>query len=220
VTRASDKGREAENFTASYLKEHGFPHMERRTKKGRLDQGDLTGSPGLMWEVKYLGRGVRARMAEWMHEVDNQIVNANADYGILVVKPPGFGERQAGKFWAVMRWECWLNLLGQAGEPGLTRAPEVFQHSNARLTTLGARLVELDRIPGMDWIMFIPPRVINNGGLAVTTLERIVPTLHAAGYGGRDVVAGAADRFVGGSEAGRDGVANGSAGADEAASHG
>lgn len=202
MTRASDKGRDAENFTAQYLKENGFPHMERRTKKGRLDQGDLTGSPGLMWEVKYLGKGVRARMAEWMHEVDNQVVNANADFGILVVKPPGLGERQAGKFWAVMRWAYWLELMMQAGEPGLERVPEVFLHSNARITTLGGRVAELDRIPGLDWVVFVPPRVLNGSGLAVLTLEKIVPILHGAGYGGQGVVAGAAGGSGGGAEAG------------------
>lgn len=203
MTRASDKGRDAENFTAQFLKENGFPHMERRTKKGRLDQGDLTGSPGLMWEVKYLGKGVRARMAEWMHEVDTQAVNANADYGILVVKPPGLGERQAGKFWAVMRWGFWLGLGMNVSAQSAHLVPtDVFPHSNARISTLGTKLAELDRIPGLSWVVFVPPRVFNGTGLAVLTLERIVPILRGAGYGGQGVVAGGADRSVGGAEAG------------------
>lgn len=206
MTRASDKGREAENFTARYLAENGFPHMERRTKKGRLDQGDLTGSPGIMWEVKYLGRGVRARMAEWMHETDVQTVNAGADYGILVVKPPRLGERQAGKFWAVMRKDNWWRLLAQAtGLPREESSPQVYLHSNAKITTLGVKLVELDRIPAHEWIVHIPPRVPETQGLMVTTLERMVPTLIQAGYGGHGVVAGAADGSVDRSEAGRDG---------------
>lgn len=200
MTKASDLGREAENFTVQFLKENGFPHMERRRLSGAKDKGDLTGSPGLMWEVKHLGKGKRPRMSGWMREVDEQIVNANANYGILVVKPPGFGGRQAGKFWAIMRWYSWLDLGALAFDLGNHPLPtNMYVHSNAKLTQLGSRLVELDRIPGVDWVVHIPPRVPETRGLAVVTLERMVPILHAAGYGGHGVVAGAAERPVSGS---------------------
>lgn len=181
--RPQDKGREAENFAVRFLCEHGWPHMERKRLRGAKDQGDLTGAPGLMWEVKYLGAGTGARMSAWMRQVDVQTVNANADFGILVVKPPGVGERNAGKFWAVMRYDEWWRLMEQAGEPGLNMVPEVYSHSNARLTTLPAKIVELDRLPGHDWVVTIPPRVPETRALAVLTLERLVPLLHAAGYG-------------------------------------
>jgi hypothetical protein len=200
VTRAADLGREAENLTAQYLIANGFPHMERRRLQGAKDKGDLAGSPGLMWEVKYLGRKSRPRMAGWMHEVDEQTVNANADYGILVVKPPGFGPKQSGKFWAIMRWESFGKLFNDAfSATPSAYALLIYDHSNAKLTTLGARLVELDRIPGHQWLVSIPPRVPETRGLAVLTLERMVPILHAAGYGGNGVFAGTTSGRVGGS---------------------
>jgi len=191
VTKAQDKGREAENFTAQFLSENGWPYAERKRLSGAKDRGDLTGTPGLMWEVKYLGRGVRARMAAWMKETKVQTENASADFGILVVKPPGFGQRQAGKFWAILAWDEWMRLLRQAVELSVDGVPvaPVFQHSNARMTTLGAKVTELDRIPGLEWVIFIPPRVFDGSGLAVMTLERLVPILHAAGYGGDGVPA-------------------------------
>lgn len=184
--RPQDKGREAENFAVHFLSEHGWPYAERKRLRGAKDQGDLTGTPGLMWEVKYLGKSVSARMAAWMKQVDVQTVNARADYGILIVKPPGVGERNAGKFWAVMRWEEWLRLLSQAGASGPSLSVGIYGHSNAQFTKLPAKIAELDRIPGLEWVVSIPPRVPETRGLAVMTLERIVPLLHAAGYGSSD----------------------------------
>lgn len=185
--RPQDKGREAENFAVRFLSENGWPHVERKRLRGAKDQGDLTGTPGLMWEVKYLGKSVSARMAAWMKQVDVQTVNARADYGILIVKPPGVGGRNAGKFWAVMRWEEFLRLYDQANRNGSGKPIVQYTHSNAKLTTLPARIVELDRIPGGHWMVTIPPRVPETRGLAVMTLERIVPLLRAAGYGSPDV---------------------------------
>ena len=187
--RPQDKGREAENFAVRFLSENGWPYAERKRLRGAKDQGDLTGTPGLMWEVKYLGKSVSARMAAWMKQVDVQTVNARADYGILIVKPPGVGERNAGKFWAVMREESWraLQLHAHVETSGAFPIPTEYPHSNAQFTKLPAKITELDRIPGLEWVVSIPPRVPETRGLAVMTLERIVPLLHAAGYGSPDV---------------------------------
>lgn len=187
--RPQDKGREAENFAVRFLSENGWPYAERKRLRGAKDQGDLTGTPGLMWEVKYLGKSVSARMAAWMKQVDVQTVNARADYGILIVKPPGIGERNAGKFWAVMRQDAFESLLYVAHlkDAFVGSELQVYPHSNAQFTKLPAKITELDRIPGLEWVVSIPPRVPETRGLAVMTLERIVPLLHAAGYGSPDV---------------------------------
>lgn len=203
VRRPQDKGREAENFAAQFLSEHGWPHMERKRLRGAKDQGDLTGAPGLMFEVKYLGANVSARMAAWMKQVDVQTVHARADYGILIVKPPGVGLANAGRFWAVMRQDAFDSLLYVAhlNEAFIGSELQVYPHSNARLTTLPAKIAELDRIPGHEWVISIPSRIYGVGGLMVMTLERIVPLLRAAGYGGDGVLTGEAPRPIGGSEA-------------------
>lgn len=183
MNRPGDHGREAENLTVKYLSENGWPYAERRRLTGARDKGDLTGSPGLMWEVKYLGKGKSPRLSAWMKQVDVQSVHANADFGILVVKPFGFGEKTAGKFWAAMRQGAYRELFNRACGAGWDKPVVLYTHSNARLSSLGEKLVELDRIPGCDWAVDIATRVAGADSLTVMTLERIVPLLHAAGYG-------------------------------------
>jgi hypothetical protein len=183
VRRPQDKGREAENFAVSFLKERGWPYMERKRLRGAKDEGDLTGAPGLMFEIKYLGARVSPRMAAWMKQVQVQTEHANADFGVLIVKPPNVGGRNAGKFWAVMAEDSFSDLFMQASASGRHVPIAYYAHSNARLTTLPARIAELDRLPGHEWVISIPPRGQKEQGLAVMTLERLVPILRTAGYG-------------------------------------
>ena len=50
--RPMDIGTAAESAVVKVLREHGFPHAERRALHGSIDLGDITGTPGLAWEVK------------------------------------------------------------------------------------------------------------------------------------------------------------------------
>ncbi|NAE18288.1 hypothetical protein, partial [Enterococcus hirae] len=50
--RPRDIGTAAETATVRYLRTAGFPHAERRALRGTHDCGDITGTPGLAWEVK------------------------------------------------------------------------------------------------------------------------------------------------------------------------
>lgn len=101
--RSKDIGTDAERPVARYLAANGFPHAERRTQKGRLDQGDITGTPGVCWEVKVRSRPISDnQIVAWLKETETERVNARADVGVLVVRRPGFGEANAGSWWAVM----------------------------------------------------------------------------------------------------------------------
>lgn len=51
------KGREWENAVALVAQATGFPHAERRVKKGRYDEGDITGMAHVVLECKN-GRSV------------------------------------------------------------------------------------------------------------------------------------------------------------------
>lgn len=88
-----------------FLRAGGFPHAERRTLKGNLDQGDITGTPGICWEVK---GGNAARNAsdllidQWLAETEAERVNARADIGVLVVQRAGIGPANAGRWWAIV----------------------------------------------------------------------------------------------------------------------
>ncbi|GLZ62854.1 hypothetical protein [Micromonospora sp. NBRC 107095] len=114
--RPRDIGTAAESATVKYLHTAGFPHAERRSLRGALDAGDITGTPGVCWEVK---GGDAARTASdltitrWMAELATETVNADADFGLLVVQRAGVGPGNAARWWAYMpAWHVTALLTG------------------------------------------------------------------------------------------------------------
>ena len=103
--RPRDIGTAAESAVCRYLAANGFPHAERRSLKGTFDQGDVTGTPGICWEVKGGAAAKTASdglIATWLDETDLERVNARADIGVLVVQRAGIGPANAGRWWAVV----------------------------------------------------------------------------------------------------------------------
>jgi hypothetical protein len=86
--RSKDIGTEAETKVVRYLLDHGFPAAERRALHGTQDLGDITGTPGLVFEVK---AGKAAHNASdnqvdlWLAETELERDNAGEDVGVLVV---------------------------------------------------------------------------------------------------------------------------------------
>lgn len=103
--RPRDIGTAAETAVVRHLHANGFPHAERRSLRGALDAGDITGTPGICWEVK---GGDAARTASdltisrWMQELAVEISHADADVGLLVIQRAGVGPANAGRWWAYM----------------------------------------------------------------------------------------------------------------------
>jgi hypothetical protein len=99
--RPKDKGTDAERAVVRFLQARGFPQAERRASNGNADRGDITGCPGICWEVKYRdmmpGDG---RINMWLVETDRERDNAGADIGILVVRRPHAG---VASWWAIAR---------------------------------------------------------------------------------------------------------------------
>ena len=52
-------------------------------------------------------------MSAWLKETETERINANADYGVLVVKRQGYGTGE--EQYAIMRFEDMAKLLKQAG---------------------------------------------------------------------------------------------------------
>lgn len=104
MNRPKAIGTAAETAVVRYLQANGFPHAERRAMRGTLDCGDITGTPGICWEVK---GGEAARSAsdglidQWLDETERERVNARADVGVLVVQRRGIGPANAGSWWAI-----------------------------------------------------------------------------------------------------------------------
>lgn len=90
-----DRGVVTERKLAIYLRAHGFPHAERAVKTGVRtrdrtvdDPGDITGTPGLVWQAKALRPLTRAEneVPAWMLETEQQRAGARANLGILVLR--------------------------------------------------------------------------------------------------------------------------------------
>ena len=100
--RSKDIGTSGESAVVRFLRKNGFPHAERRALTGSLDQGDITGCLGLVWEVK-AGNAARtasdAQILEWLKETEAERKNAGADHGFLVTVRAGVGPNNAGNWW-------------------------------------------------------------------------------------------------------------------------
>ena len=133
MNRPKAIGTAAETATVRALRRLGFPHAERRALTGTLDQGDVTGCPGVVWEVK---GGTAAKtasdgqVAEWLAETERERVNAGADIGVLVLQRAGVGAANADRWWAVIDLprlpglsdETWGVLIGGPFQVRMTLA--------------------------------------------------------------------------------------------------
>lgn len=127
--RPRDIGTAAETAVVRYLRNHGFPHAERRALRGARDAGDITGTPGICWSVK---GGQMAKDAgdglveDWLSDLDKQTHHAGADHGILVTQRRGYGPDRAGKWWAITRLDGFVPIAAHTAsthQPDLSRAP-------------------------------------------------------------------------------------------------
>lgn len=99
--RPKDIGTRTETAVVRYLASHGWPLAERRALHGTYDLGDITGTPGLVWEVK---GGEAAKDASdrqidaWLTETEDERKNAGGAHGFLVCQRRGKGD--PGQWWA------------------------------------------------------------------------------------------------------------------------
>jgi len=112
MSKSKQKGTSAETAVVKYLNANGFPTAERRILKGSLDEGDITGIPDLVIEVK--NQRVY-KIPEWLRELEEEITNAGATFGFVIAKPNGVGMTSVGKWWAIMPLETLVLELRDAG---------------------------------------------------------------------------------------------------------
>jgi hypothetical protein len=190
VNKSKAKGTSTETLVVGYLQEHGWPYCERRALSGNLDKGDLAGMPGLCVEVKYGNNTIK--IGPWLTETGIERLNAGADHGILVVKPFGMGEKNVGKFYAVMVAHDFDALLAKVevqpdpavfvvhGQPwpysARTLAQEIGYHTT-RNPTMAPREVFA--------VALKPPGTTDKPEkwYRVMTLHHMTRLLRAAGYG-------------------------------------
>lgn len=106
MSRSKGIGTRAESATVKVLRANGFPRAERAALHGALDEGDITGVPGICVEVKGGKAAENAsdgQVAKWLAEVDVECINRGGDIGVLVMKRRGIGHGNADRWWAVLR---------------------------------------------------------------------------------------------------------------------
>ena len=92
------------------MRDNGFPMAERRALHGNLDKGDINCGAPLVFECK---AAKRHELSAWLAETEQERVNAEADFGVLVVKRQGHAT--GGEQYTMMRFADMLRLLKQAG---------------------------------------------------------------------------------------------------------
>lgn len=201
VNRPKMKGTSAETAVVSFLRKNGWPHAERLALQGKLDKGDITGSPGLVWEVKNYAV---PHWPAWLREAEIERVNAAAAFGIVVAKPPGVGVTRVGDWWAGMysccspelaqAYQCdkagFDHLCEQAGlnANDLHRAKLPGHQANLGLPVVMRELPKFQGRAAFS-VVEISPKGVKDRTLwyNVTTLHQMTRLLHAAGFGDPEV---------------------------------
>lgn len=110
MSKQRAKGTAAETAVVRYLRDHGFPHAERRALHGSADRGDVTGLGPVVLEVK---NHKTHDLAGWLTELSIEIYNAGAATGAVVAKRRGTTD--AAAWYAILTFGDLVELLLQAG---------------------------------------------------------------------------------------------------------
>lgn len=98
-------GTAVETAAVLWLLDNGFPRAERLALAGALDRGDvrLQILPTVIAECKRAQRGVQ--LTPWMRELKQEKVNSGAEYGLLIAKQKGCGDKNVARWVTAMWWE-------------------------------------------------------------------------------------------------------------------
>lgn len=86
MSASRDKGTKWETAVVGYLREHGFPFVERRAMRGRNDGGDIAGLVGWVLECK---NEARASFGAYLTETERSASNVRAPWFAAIVKRRG-----------------------------------------------------------------------------------------------------------------------------------
>lgn len=187
VNKPRNKGTAAETLAVRFLQDNGWPYAERRALAGGSDLGDVSGCPGLVWEIKAAGAGVR--MAEWVAETTTEKQNAKANHGILVIKPRGMGAKKVGRWFAVLSAEDFFEISSTSTENIVISAGEAQTYRKDKLA-YDLSTWEKEHV-GLDYQYVVPVLVRKPPGSTetpdewywITYFEKIVTLLRSSGYG-------------------------------------
>lgn len=105
MSRNKDKGTSFETAICRYLRENGWPNVERRALNGNQDKGDIAGLPVVV-EAKNVSR---LALAEWVEEARTEAANAGVRVGVVWFKRRGTTD--PGKSYVLMTGADLVALL-------------------------------------------------------------------------------------------------------------
>ncbi len=125
MNKSGNIGSKAERAVANAANRLGFPHADRRVKRGRNDVGDVLLCPGVVVQVKggdMARKASDALVSKWLEQTEQQRRNANAAHAFLVVQRAGVGPRNAHQWHAYWTAGGWARLLGHEAPVALAGA--------------------------------------------------------------------------------------------------
>lgn len=109
MSKQKQKGTRAESAVVEFLRRNGFPYAERRALAGVNDKGDISGLGPIVVEVK---DHQKITLAEFVAELKQEVLNAEAETGVVIVKKRG--TLNVGEWYAVMPAAWWVDLVKEA----------------------------------------------------------------------------------------------------------
>ena len=109
VNRSKAKGTAAESAVVNYLRDAGWPVVERRALNGSQDKGDIANLPDTVVEVKACRE---FDLAGWVAEANTERDNAGVEYGVVWAKRRG--KTDPGEWYVVMDGATFVRLLAAA----------------------------------------------------------------------------------------------------------
>jgi hypothetical protein len=115
------KGTAAETDVVGWFHRAGERQVERNALHGSRDIGDLSGLPGLVVSVKFVGRGKPMDLSGWLNDLDAMRTNQHRRHahipgierpeGLLIVRRTGYPD--PGDWYAVQRLGDWWNVFSE-----------------------------------------------------------------------------------------------------------
>ena len=117
MSKQKKKGTAFERQVAEYLSSRLGAGIERRTTAGIHDRGDIAGVyfRGLPVVVE-CKNCTRMELPKWLKEAETERCNADADFGVVVHKRKGIGEKTFGDTYVTMTLETLAAMIAGSHE--------------------------------------------------------------------------------------------------------
>lgn len=119
MSKSKQKGTAFEGQVAAYMTEALGADIERRALGGTNDRGDIAGvTVGGLRAVVECKACKTLAIPQWLREAEAERVNDGADYGFVVSKRRGVGDKNTGKQLVLMDLATLCKLINAANGKG------------------------------------------------------------------------------------------------------